>query len=106
MLDTKKVAALLLYMAEHERPIVNRMLGMRVFTDVLSLAEHEFAGMSVEEREKFKKPEYTMSEAEQYIDARLEQMRRAHAEELKEAEDRADMYERKFKAVREAVERS
>jgi hypothetical protein len=106
MTDTKKIAAFLLYMAEHERPVVNRMASLTVFADLVSLAKHEFAGMSVEERDKFKKPEYTMNEAEMYVEARLGVMYEAHAEALKEAEYRADYYERRFNAVREAVEKA
>ena len=92
--------------AEHERPVVNRMVGLTVFADLVSLAEHEFATMSVEERDKLKKPEYTMNEAEIYVEARLKHMREAFAEALKEAEYRADEYERRFNAVREAVEKA
>jgi predicted naringenin-chalcone synthase len=106
MSDTKKIAAFLLYMAEHERPVVNRMLGLRVFADLVSLAEHEFAGMSVEERDKFKKPEYTMSEAEIYVEERLRHMREVFAEALEEAEYQAEYYKQRFDAVREAVEKA
>jgi len=106
MSDTKKIAAFLLYMAEHERPTVNRMLGLRVFADLVSLAKHEFDTMSVEERDKFKKPEYTMNEAEIYIEERLKHMREAFDKALEEAEYQADYYERRFNAVREAVEKA
>ncbi len=106
MTDTKKIAAFLLYMAEHERPVVNRMASLTVFADLVSLAKHEFAGMSVEERDKFKKPEYTMNEAEIYIEERLKHMREAFSEALKEATYRAEYYERRFNAVREVVEKA